>query len=293
MRVFKYYSAHRGRIMHYTAQTSDTERERRRAELLTHVGAVVKAHREQAGLSRRALAERAALSERYLVELEGGLGNISVARLADVAAALDLRMVDLFDLTGAAPRLARSVALIGLRGAGKSTVGALLAQSLHVPFVEVDREIALRVGMDLPSLFELYGTASYQRAQRECLEALLADPSPRILATGGSVVTDSVAFGMLRAATTTVWLRAHPKHHWDRVIAQGDVRPMKNRADAMSELRALLLARKPFYSQADHTIDTSNLSPTDIVRRIATWVTKPTASQLPKRPKKAKEKALP
>jgi XRE family aerobic/anaerobic benzoate catabolism transcriptional regulator len=150
------------------------------------------------------------------------------------------------------------VALIGLRGAGKSSVGAALARRWGVPLVELDALVAREAGMSLGTLFEIHGDAYFRKLEHDVLRAFLDRNEAAVLATGGSIVTAPETFELLRQRTITVWLKARPEDHWNRVVAQGDVRPMKNRANAMSELRALLRARKPLYARADHVVDTSS-----------------------------------
>jgi XRE family aerobic/anaerobic benzoate catabolism transcriptional regulator len=162
-----------------------------------------------------------------------------------------------------------------LRGAGKSAVGQRVAARIGAPFVELDALIAERAGMSLEALFEMHGSDYYRRLERRELGRLLSQSSPSphgVLATGGSIVTSHATFGVLRAGTTTVWLRASAEDHWNRVVAQGDVRPMSSRSDAMDELRAILRARRALYEQADHVVDTSVLGlerSVDAVVRIA------------------------
>lgn len=249
-----------------------------RARLLQGLGVAVRSRRREQGLTRRALSERAQVSERFLVQLEGGEGNISVARLEDVAQALGTTGATLLQLGEAeasaravAPPPARAVALVGLRGAGKSTVGARAAAELGVPFVELDALVAREAGMELSALFEMHGEAYFRRLQGEVLRRVLDDADrgrPVVLATGGSLVTDGESYGLLRRRAVTVWLKATPRDHWDRVVAQGDVRPMKNRENAMSELKTLLRGRQPLYAKAAHVVDTSKVSADEATRRV-------------------------
>ncbi len=206
----------------------------------------------------KSLASAAGVSERFLVQLEAGEGNISVARLQDVAEALGTTASALLDAkTEGAPSPRRVVALLGLRGAGKSTLGPEIARRLGIPFFELDALVAREAGMPLPTIFEMHGEAWFRRLERDTLRRFLDTHDAAVLATGGALVTETETFELLRARAYTVWLKARPQDHWDRVLRQGDGRPMRNRANAMSELKALLRTRKPLYSLADHVVDTS------------------------------------
>lgn len=237
--------------------------------LLTTVGARVRALRERQSLSRRELSEKSGLSERFLAQLEGGKGNISLARFADVADALGTTPAEL--LAGASSIGSRTgiVALLGLRGAGKSTIGENLARRFEVPFVEVDHRIETTAGLGLSEIFELHGEAYYRRLEREVLARLLTEPRSMVLATGGSIVNDRENYAMLRERSRTVWLRARPEDHWNRVIKQGDARPMGQNPHAFAELKALLAARETLYANAHHVVDTSGKSIDEVVRVVA------------------------
>ncbi|MCA9596052.1 MAG: helix-turn-helix domain-containing protein [Myxococcales bacterium] len=226
---------------------------------LAALGHSVRACRLGRELTLHALSERAGVSERFLAQLEAGQGNISVARLCDVAHALGTSAARLLEGVGEGSAEPGVVALLGLRGAGKSTIGPRLAQALSVPFVELDQLVERAAGMTLGEVFELQGEAFYRRLERETLRRVFADHPRAVIATGGSIVGDAESFDLLRRAATTVWLKAKPEDHMQRVRAQGDERPMRNRDDAMSELRALLRSRTPLYAQADHVVDTSLL----------------------------------
>ena len=264
------------------------------------LGARVRSLRQGAGQSIQALARLAELSPRFLSELEAGRGNISVARLARIAAALgqplqtlipvaaqdvSLRarvwelleacdtedLEQLFAWLAARQRkqFARSIALVGVRGAGKSTIGKRVATRLRIPFVELDAQIEREAGMSLGELFALHGEGYYRRLEREAAEKLLASAPQVVLATGGSLVTHPETWGMLRRQCHTVWLKARANDHWNRVVAQGDLRPMVNNPSAKDELKSLLRAREPLYSQAELVMDTSKHSVGEIAGMIA------------------------
>jgi XRE family aerobic/anaerobic benzoate catabolism transcriptional regulator len=250
--------------------------ERRRpktAPLLAAVGAAVRSSRRSRGLTRRALAERSGVSERFLAQLEAGAANISLLRLADLAHALGTPLLGLLshpvpqaaDGHGKGPRLA----LVGLRGAGKSTLGRRLAKRFKVPFIELDARIEAEAGLSIGQIFELHGERHFRRLEHEALARLASEGRPMVLAAGGGLVTDPENWALLRSTFSTVWLSADPEDHFARVLRQGDRRPMARSADAMSELRAILDARRPLYGLADLTVDTSRLAPAQAVAAIA------------------------
>jgi XRE family aerobic/anaerobic benzoate catabolism transcriptional regulator len=214
-------------------------------------------------MSRRELSGRSGVSERFLAELEGGRGNISLARFADVCGALGASPAEILAGTEEAARPA-AVALLGVRGAGKSSVGAALADRLGAPFVELDQTIELAAGLTLGEIFELHGEAHYRRLERDALEAAL-DGSPVVLATGGSIVSDGESYSLLQSRARTVWLRARAEDHWERVIRQGDRRPMAENPHAFAQLRQLIADREPLYARAHHIIDTSGRSVGEVV----------------------------
>jgi len=224
-------------------------------DVLELVAARVREARAARRWTIRELAERSGVSVRFLVQLEAARGNISVKRLADLARAFSLSPADLLrDSDVEAPRI---VALLGLRGAGKTTIGKRLARRLRVRFIELDRQIEKEADMSLAELFSMYGEEHYRRLERETLARVLANRRPMVLATGGGIVASPDTYAMLKASAITVWLRAAPEDHWNRVVSQGDRRPMAHHPQAMADLRALLAAREPLYASADHTIDTS------------------------------------
>lgn len=234
---------------------------------LQSVGSAVRTQRERKGLTRRELAHASGVSERFLAQLEGGDGNISLRRFAEVAHALGTTPAAL--LAPAEHTSQRPIALLGVRGAGKSSVGAALARKLGMRFVEVDQEIEEAAGLPLGDVFTLHGEAYYRRVEREVLTRLLGESAPMVLATGGSIVNDPTNYALLKSRALTIWLRAKPEDHWNRVVAQGDQRPMAENPHAFEELRALLAARQKLYARADRTIDTSGRTVKQVVAEIA------------------------
>ena len=228
----------------------------------------MRAQRERRGWSRRELAVHSGVSERFLAQLETGDGNISLRRFAEVAHALGTTPSVLLAAADA-PAGVKPIALLGVRGAGKSAVGEALARKLGLPFVELDHEIEEAAGLSLADVFAVHGEAYYRRVEREVLSRVLAAPSPMVLATGGSIVNDPTNFSLLRARCFTIWLRARPEDHWNRVVAQGDQRPMAENPHAFAELRALLAAREKLYARAEHTIETTGRRIPQVVSEIA------------------------
>ena len=270
---------------------------------LKRLGERVRMIRSRRAMSRKALAKHSAVSERYLAQLEGGTGNCSIVLLRRIAQALSVPVAELVDdrpersveslllmqlIDRMAPAevaetrrvlLARfggtssearrgRIALIGLRGGGKSTLGRLLAAALGAPFIELDREIERHSGMGLSELFEMFGQATFRRIERATLETIL-DSNPRVvLATGGGIVTEPSTFELLLASCFTVWVRAAPEEHMSRVMAQGDLRPMSGSTRAMDDLVAILSSREPLYAKADVTLETSGETPAQSLRAL-------------------------
>ena len=271
------------------------------ADFLVAMGRRVREARERRGLARKALSRAAGVSERYLAQLEAGAGNASVLLLRNVARALGLPLTELLDapdnpveqrlirrflerlpehrLEDVVFRLMRDfgheesarkkrIALVGLRGAGKTTLGAALAAELAVPFVELDREIEREAGISLSEVFLLYGQTGYRRIERRCLERMIEAHPDMVMSVGGGIVSEPDTYNLLLQSFFTVWVRASPGEHMARVVAQGDLRPMQGNAEAMSDLNRILDAREPLYRKADTTLDTSGESPEQSLSRL-------------------------
>lgn len=262
---------------------------------LAALGDRVREARARRGVSRKLLARDSGVSERYLAQLETGRGNISILLLRQIATALNVSLTELLaeesdeavefaltaqflkrlppqklaavrsqlvrDYGSARDERMKRIALVGLRGAGKSTLGARLAKALGAPFVELDREIEREAGTSLSEIFLLYGQAGYRRYERRCLERVLERNDRAVIATGGSIVSEPGTYELLLSACFTVWLKAEPEEHMARVIAQGDTRPMAGNDQAMEDLRRILDARATLYGQADVTVDTAGKTP--------------------------------
>jgi len=224
--------------------------------LLAGLGRRARELRGARGLTLKQLAQGAGLSSRFLVQLESGRANISVRSLAGLARALGTTPAALLSGPGGEADLP-VIALLGVRGAGKTTIGRRLARRLKVPFVELDHRVEEAAGLSLAEIFALHGEEYYRRLEREALEVVLAEGRPLVLATGGGLAASPAAYALLRRRALTVWLRAHPEDHWNRVVQQGDRRPMANNPQAMAELRRLLAVRQPLYAEAHHVVDTS------------------------------------
>jgi len=261
--------------------------------LLVALGERVRNLRARRGLTRKAVALAADVSERHLANLEYGIGNASILVLQQVATALQCSLAELVgDVTTISPewllirellehreeadlrraRIAlgellgtaagdparhRRIALVGLRGAGKSTLGQMLADDLEVPFIELSREIEKIAGCSVREIHDLYGTNAYRRYERRALEEAVQIYSEVVIATPGGIVSDPATFNQLLAHCTTVWLQAAPEEHMGRVAAQGDTRPMAASKEAMDDLRRILSGRAAFYTKADLSVDTT------------------------------------
>jgi XRE family aerobic/anaerobic benzoate catabolism transcriptional regulator len=228
----------------------------KRDDFLRALGERVRSERAQRGLSRKSLAEQAGISERYVTQIESGKGNVSIALLRQVAVALGLPLSRLVEEE---PQRSRRIALVGLRGAGKTTLGRRLAEKVGVPFVELDRQIERLSGMSLAHLFDLYGQQAYRRYEMQALQELLATRAVFVVATGGGLVAEPDTYDLLLRSCFTVWVRAKPEQHMARVVAQGDQRPMAGSSQAMDDLRRLLREREPLYARADLTVDTTDV----------------------------------
>ncbi|MCB9833888.1 MAG: helix-turn-helix domain-containing protein [Planctomycetes bacterium] len=235
--------------------------------LQMELGRRIRRERERQGMSLSDLASRARLSRRFLTEAEAGRANPSIVKLAGIARALRMPLGRLCDLPLAGSE-GRRVALIGLRGAGKSTIGRRLALGLERPFFELDRLIVDRSGLALAQIFSLHGETLYHRLEREALEDYLERAGDSVLATGGSLVTQAASFERLLESAFVVWLRASAQDHWNRVIAQGDLRPMSAHPRAKEELAQLLREREALYARAHLVVDTSSNDPERAVAAI-------------------------
>jgi XRE family aerobic/anaerobic benzoate catabolism transcriptional regulator len=232
----------------------------KRGDFLTRLGRELRDRRRHRGFSQEQLGELAGLSTRYISLIEAGRGNPSILRLLELTRALGVPLHEALQPDKWHP----IAALIGLRGAGKSTVGRDLARRLNRPFAELDGLIEDHVGLGLAEIFAIHGESYYRRIEREVLTQFVLDGTPAVLATGGSLVTDRTTFDLLKKSAVTIWLRTRPESHLERVSAQGDIRPMAGRADPLADLRALLRERESLYSEADISIDTTYLSTDEV-----------------------------
>jgi XRE family transcriptional regulator, aerobic/anaerobic benzoate catabolism transcriptional regulator len=262
-------------------------RESTNTEFLELVGSRIKKIRKEKKITRKLLSEKSGVSERYLALLESGKGNVSIALLRQVAQSLDvepeilvsnsapingesrlllgllagltsndrLRFKDqlLRELRNSPANRSYRIALIGLRGAGKTTVGERLSIILNIPFVEIDREIEKLVDAPLSEIFITYGQEGYRNLEKTCLENVLSNGDNCIISTGGSIVQEQSAYDLLLSTCYTVWLKASPKEHMDRVVAQGDLRPIAGNSKAMEQLKEILIKRQSSYEKADVT----------------------------------------
>jgi len=279
---------------------------------LKRLGDRVRETRTRRGMTRKILARDSGVSERYLAQLETGQGNVSILLLRQIAQALDMP-IEVLVLEGAEPSVdfvhtteflrrlrpdevlrARQllvkqfggddldsrrsrIALIGMRGAGKSTLGAMLGERLGLPFIELDRLIEQESGVTLSVIFDLYGQSGFRRLERQCLDQVIQRHPRFVLSTGGSLVSEPATFERLLTSCFTVWLRAAPEDHMKRVIAQGDMRPMAENRESMSDLKRILAGREVFYRKADVVVDTSGHSVSENFEKLAESVRMPQA----------------
>ncbi|MBX7113576.1 MAG: helix-turn-helix domain-containing protein [Myxococcaceae bacterium] len=242
------------------------------SSLLPQIGLRVRSRRRERALTVKGLAEAAGLSQRFVSEVEAGRANISVVNLAALAQALGASVTSLLD-DGAHAVSASSgvVSLLGLRGAGKSTIGRGLAQKLGVGFFELDRLVEVEAGMSLEEIFAIHGEDYFRRLELMALRRFLDSHSSGVLATGGGLVTSPASYRLLLERSRTVWLQASPKDHMARVVKQGDLRPMRNRPHAMTELKRRLKEREPLYAKAHRVCPTSKRKVDEVVDDLARW----------------------
>jgi len=234
--------------------------------ILQKIAQRIKGARSERKWSIRELAERSGVSPRFLTTLESGEGNISVVRLSDVCDALGIPLHDIF---APAPDLSRGViALVGLKGAGKSTLGKAFAAQQDMAYSELDELIEEEAGMSLGEVFSLHGEEYYRRMELEALQNYLSRHDRGVLSTGGGIVTHDKSWELLSDQCITVWLHASPEEHMERVLQQGDQRPVKGRANAMDELRLLLQSRERLYRKAHIHISTSHRPPMESVTEL-------------------------
>src|SRR5215469_8227030 len=260
---------------------------------LEQLGQRVRTMRALRGMSRKVLAKVSGISERYIAQLESGKGNVSIVLLRRVSNAMGAHLEDLIPATEPAPdwpvirdllrkatpaQIAQAkdvlaghgasahrasfsgIALIGLRGAGKSTLGKILARKIGWSFVELNKEIEKQNGLSVAEIIALYGQEGFRRMEQSALNQLLAQKEPMVLATGGGIVSEPLTFELVLSSFYTIWLKAEPEEHMARVRSQGDLRPMADDRSAMAELRNILISREPLYSRAAAVVDTAGLS---------------------------------
>src|ERR1700716_3611524 len=260
---------------------------------LEQLGQRVRTMRALRGMSRKVLAKVSGISERYIAQLESGKGNVSIVLLRRVSNAMGAHLEDLIPATEPSPawpvtrdlvrkatpnQIAQAkdvlaghgaaqrrisfagIALIGLRGAGKSTLGKMLAKKIGGSFVELNKEIEAQNGLSVAEVIALYGQEGFRRMEQAALGQLLARKELMVLATGGGIVSEPLTFDLVLSSFYTIWLKAEPEEHMARVRRQGDLRPMADDRSAMTELRTILLSREPLYARASAVVDTAGLS---------------------------------
>lgn len=293
-------------------ETGQPESARSAGGFAAEIGRMVRLGRAKRGISRRQLAADSGISERYLAQIEGGHGNPSVNVLKSIADAIAVPVYELLPRTGldnaaldraqdllarlpatelpaiaaameerlgSAADRGRRIALVGLRGAGKSTLGRKLADHLGVPFLELNRVIEQKYGASVAVLIELSGLATFRRYEHECLQRVIAEHDAAVIATAGGIVANPQTYELLLRRTHAIWIKARPEEHMARVIAQGDFRPMAHNREAMGDLVAILDARSADYSRAESQLDTSGRSVeqglADLVRLVAAYARAP------------------
>jgi XRE family transcriptional regulator, aerobic/anaerobic benzoate catabolism transcriptional regulator len=264
------------------------------ASFLEQLGQRVRTMRALRGMSRKVLAKVSGISERYIAQLESGKGNVSIVLLRRVSNAMAAHLEDLIPSTEPAPDWAvlrdllrkatpqqiaqakeilaggnasaqrqmtfAGIALIGLRGAGKSTLGKMLAKQIGWSFVELNKEIEQQNGLSVAEIIALYGQEGFRRMEQAALGQLLARRELMVLATGGGIVSEPLTFDLILSSFYTIWLKARPEEHMARVRRQGDLRPMADDRSAMAELRNILVSREPLYARASAVVDTAGLT---------------------------------
>jgi XRE family aerobic/anaerobic benzoate catabolism transcriptional regulator len=273
-----------------------TENPDSETRFLEQLGQRVRTMRALHGMSRKVLAKVSGISERYIAQLESGKGNVSIVLLRRVSDAMGAHLEDLIPSTEPAPdwpvirdlvrkatpnQIAQAknvlsgqgsgasalrrtpfagIALIGLRGAGKSTLGKMLAKKIGWSFVELNKEIEAQNGLSVAEIIALYGQEGFRRMEQVALGQLLARKELMVLATGGGIVSEPLTFDLILSSFYTIWLKAEPEEHMARVRRQGDLRPMADDRSAMAELRTILLSREPLYARASAVVDTAGLT---------------------------------
>ncbi|TMJ86495.1 MAG: helix-turn-helix domain-containing protein [Alphaproteobacteria bacterium] len=260
---------------------------------LEQLGQRVRTMRALRGMSRKVLAKVSGISERYIAQLESGKGNVSIVLLRRVSNAIGAHLEDIIPASEPSPdwavirdllrkatptqiaqakdvlagqgvaaqrRTFAGIALIGLRGAGKSTLGKMLAKKIGWDFVELNKEIEAQNGLSVAEIIALYGQEGFRRMEQAALEQLLARKELMVLATGGGIVSEPLSFELILSSFYTIWVKAEPEEHMARVRRQGDLRPMADDRSAMAELRSILKSREPLYARASAVVDTSGLS---------------------------------
>jgi XRE family aerobic/anaerobic benzoate catabolism transcriptional regulator len=280
---------------------------------LKQVGELVRVTRAGRGMTRRILAQASGVSERYLADLERGIGNASLLVLKQVADAMGVSVTELVGprsnhspeldqliarletlgsdqlgevqrfltahVVAPSPRPTGRIALIGMRGAGKTSIGQVAAERLAMPFIELDSEIERLAGMELAEIFAVQGQAVFRKLEHRALETVIDGHETAVIATTGSLVTEPAAYALLRSRCFVVWLSAAPEQHMARVMAQGDLRPMADNPQAMDDLKAILESRAPLHALADAAIDTTDLDLDTATQKLLEFVERARAAK--------------